>query len=102
VISRIATELLSEVKFMIRSLVLAFDIPTVMFAYYVSVFLNDSFPSSLSKKSISSRTSINRSQELSFAYMKSEILTKLKAMRNFIINSIYQYFEYEKLKSNQS
>ena len=50
VASRIATELILEIRFMLRSLGVALDGPTLMLGDNMSVVLNTSVPSSVLKK----------------------------------------------------
>jgi hypothetical protein len=48
--SRIATELILEVRYMLRSLVVAFYGPALILGDNISVFLNTTVPSSVLKK----------------------------------------------------
>jgi hypothetical protein len=86
VASRIATELILEVRFMLRSLGVDSDGPTLMLGDNVSVVLNTSVPSSVWKKNHNAIV-YNRVREaiaakvMRFAFVKSEenirnILTK--------------------------
>jgi hypothetical protein len=50
VASRVATELILEVRYMLRSLGMALDGPALMLGDNMSVFLNDTGPSSVLKK----------------------------------------------------
>ena len=86
VASRIATELILEVRFMLRSLGVALDGPTLMLGGNMSVVLNTSVPLSILKKK-HNVTAYHHVQEaivakvMRFAYVKSEenfsdILTK--------------------------
>ena len=84
--SRITTELILEVRFMLRSLGIDLDAPTLMLGDNMSVVLNTSVPSSVLKKKYNAiahhcvREAI-AAMVLRFAYVKSEenvsdILTK--------------------------
>jgi hypothetical protein len=86
VASRIATELILEVRFMLRSLGVDLDGPTLMFGDNLSMVLNTSVPSSILKKK---HNAINyhcvreaiAAKVMRFAYVKSDenvsdILTK--------------------------
>jgi hypothetical protein len=86
VASRIATELILEVRFMLRSFGVALDGPTLMLGDNMSVVLNTSAPSSVLKKKHNAiayhcvREAI-AAKVMRFAYVKSEenvsdILTK--------------------------
>ena len=86
VASRIATELILEVRFMLRSLGVDLDGPTLMLGDNMSVVLNTSVPSSVLKKKHNA-IAYHRVREaiaakiMRFAYVKSEenvsdILTK--------------------------
>jgi hypothetical protein len=86
VISRIAMELILEIRYMLRSLRLALDGPRLMLGYNMSVVLNTSVPSSVLKKSHNAivyhqvREAI-ASRIMRFSYIKgeknvSDVLTK--------------------------
>jgi hypothetical protein len=86
VASRIATELILEVRFMLRSLGVDLDSPTLMLGDNMSVVLNTSVPSSVLKKKHNAiayhcvREAI-AAKVMRFAYVKSDenvsdILTK--------------------------
>ena len=91
--SRIATELILEVRFMVRSLGVDLDGPTMMLGDNMSVVLNTSFPSSVLKKKHNT-IAYHRVREaiatkvLRFAYVKSkenvsDILTKPLSNESF-------------------
>ncbi len=86
VAARIATELIMEVRYMLRSLGVSLEGPTLMLGDNMSVVLNTSVPSSVLKKKHNA-IAYHRVREaiaarvLRFAYLKSEenvsdILTK--------------------------
>ena len=95
VASRIATELILEIRFMLRSLGVTLDGPTLMLGDNMSVVLNTTVPSSVLKKKHNA-IAYHRVREaiaakvMRFAYIKSEenvsdILTKPLSNENFII-----------------
>jgi hypothetical protein len=86
VVSRVATELIFEVRYMLRSLGVTLDGPALMLEDSMSVVLNTTVPSSLLKKK---RNAIeyhqvieaNAARIMRFSYIKSEenvsdVLTK--------------------------
>jgi hypothetical protein len=86
VASRVATELILEVRYMLRSLGVALDVPALMLGDNMSVVLNSTVPSSVLKKKHNA-IAYHRVREaiaariMSFAYIKSEenvsdVLTK--------------------------
>jgi hypothetical protein len=86
VASRVATELILEVRYMLRSLGMALDGPALMLGDNMSVVLNTTFPSSVLKKKHNA-IAYHRVREaiaariMRFAYIKSEenvsdVLTK--------------------------
>jgi hypothetical protein len=86
VASRIATKLILEIRYMLRSLGVALDGPALMLGDNMSVVLNTTVPSSLLKKKHNA-IAYHRIREaiaagiMRFAYMKSEenksdVLTK--------------------------
>jgi hypothetical protein len=86
VASRVATELILEIRYMLRSLVVALDGPALMLGDNMSVVLNTTVPSSVLKKKHNEivyhhlRVAI-ASRIMRFVYIKSEenvsdVLTK--------------------------
>jgi hypothetical protein len=77
VVSRVATELILEIRYMIRSLGVALDGPALMLGDNLSVILNTTFPTSVLKKKHNA-IAYDRVREaiaariMSFAYIKSE------------------------------
>jgi hypothetical protein len=75
--SRVATELILEVRYMLRSLGVALDEPALMLGDNMSVFLNTTVPSSVLKKK-HNEIAYHRVREaieariMRFAYIKSE------------------------------
>jgi hypothetical protein len=93
VASRVATELILEVRYMLRSLGVALDGPTWMLGDNMSVVLNTTVPSSVLKKKYNG-IAYHRVREaiaariMRFAYIKSEenvsdVLTKPLINDNF-------------------
>jgi hypothetical protein len=93
VASRIATELILEIRYMLRSLEVALDVPSLMLGDNISVVLSTTVPSSVSKKKHNA-IAYHRVREaiaarmISFAYIKSEenvsdVLTKLLSNEKF-------------------
>ena len=93
VASRVATELVLEVRFMLRSLGMVLDGPTLMLGDNMSVVLNISVPSSVLKKKHNAIAyhnvrEANEAKVMRFAYVKSEedvcgLLTKPLNNENF-------------------
>jgi hypothetical protein len=86
VASRIATELILEIRYMLRSSGVALDVPKLMLGYHMSVILNTTVPSIVLKKKDNS-IAYHRVREaiaariMRFAHIKSEenvsdVLTK--------------------------
>jgi hypothetical protein len=77
VVSRVATELILEVRYMLRSLGVALDGPALMLGDNMSVLLNTTVPSSVLKKKHNAiayhrvREAI-KARIIRFAYIKSE------------------------------
>jgi hypothetical protein len=110
VASRIATELILEVRFMLRSLGVNLDDPTLMLGDNMSVVLNTSVPSSVLKKKHNT-IAYHRVREaiaakvMRFAYVKSDkdvsdILTKRSSNEKFhylVKNWLFRVPEVKKL-----
>jgi hypothetical protein len=95
VASRVCTELILEIRYMLRSLGVALDGPALILGDNMSVVLNTTFPSSVLKKKHNA-TAYHRvrvaiaARIMRFAYIKSEenvsdVLTKPLSIENFII-----------------
>jgi hypothetical protein len=93
VASRVATELILEVRYMLRSLGVALDGPALMLSDNMSVVLNTTVPSSVLKKKHNA-IAYHRVREaiaariMRFAYIKSEenvsdVLTKPSSNEKF-------------------
>jgi hypothetical protein len=95
VVSRIAMELILEIRYMLRSLGVALDVPALMLGDNMSVFLKTTVPSSVLKKKHNAIAYDQVRQAIAerimrFAYIQSEenvsdVLKILQVMRDFII-----------------
>jgi hypothetical protein len=92
VASRVATELILEIRYILRSLGVPLDGPALMIGYNMSVILNTTVPSSVLKKH--NTIAYHRIREtiaariMKFAYIKSEenvsdVLTKALSNEKF-------------------